>query len=220
MFNLFFIHNIVKILYVNFRFLPFKQAIKFPIDIYGKLRVVDCSGKLCINGNIRPGMIKLGSQGRDMFPLDPVILDIRGNLCLNGSFYIGCGSTIRVEAGASMSIGAKSRFGAQSILFCEDSITVGSQVGGSWRCQLMDTDRHEVRNVNTGIVYSSHKPIVIGNNVWIGNNVSINKGTVIPDNTIVSSHSLCNKNYSYIPPFSVIGGIPAKVLSTGKQRVW
>ena len=84
----------------------------------------------------------------------------------------------------------------------------------------MDTDRHEIRDVNTGTVYPSHKPIVIGDNVWIGNNVSINKGTVIPDNTIVSSHSLCNKNYSYIPPFSVIGGIPAKVLSTGKQRVW
>lgn len=165
-------------------------------------------------------MIKLGSQGRDMFPLDPVILDIRGTLCFNGSFYIGCGSTIRVESGASMSIGPKSRFGAQSILFCEDNIKIGSQVEGSWRCQLMDTDRHEIRDVNTGAIYPSHKPIVIGDNVWIGNNVCINKGTVIPDNTIVASNSFCNKNYSDVAPFSVIGGIPAKVVSSGKQRVW
>ena len=128
--NSIFIHNIIKIIYVNFHFLPFKQAIKFPIDVYGKLRVVGNSGKLCINGTIRPGMIKLGSQGRDMFPLDPVILDIRGTLCFNGSFYIGCGSTIRIEPGANMSIGTKSRFGAQSILFCEDNIKIGSQVGG------------------------------------------------------------------------------------------
>ena len=215
-----FLHNIFYILYLNFKFLPFKQAVKFPIDIYGKLRVVDCSGKLCINGTIRPGMIKLGSQGRDMFPLDPVILDIRGELSFNGHFYIGCGSTIRVENNAKMSIGANSRFGAQTILFCEERINIGAQVGGSWRCQVMDTDRHEIKNLNTGVIPPSHKPIEIGDNVWIGNNVSINKGTVIPDNTIVSSHSLCNMNYSDIPPFSVIGGIPAKVLSTGKQRVW
>jgi len=220
MFNFIFLHNITKIIYVNFHFLPIRQAIKFPIDVYGKLRVVGNSGKLCINGNVRPGMIKLGSQGRDMFPLDPVILDIRGSLCFNGPFYIGCGSTIRVEAGAVMSIGPKSRFGAQSILFCEDKIIIGSQVGGSWRCQLMDTDRHEIRNLDTGVLSPSRKPIVIGDNVWIGNNVCINKGTVIPDNIIVSSNSLCNKNYSEVSPFSIIGGIPAKVLSSSKQRIW
>ena len=54
MFNSIFLHNIIKIIYVNFHFLPFKQAIKFPIDVYGKLRIVGNSGKLCINGTIRP----------------------------------------------------------------------------------------------------------------------------------------------------------------------
>ncbi|MBR4379812.1 MAG: acyltransferase [Bacteroidaceae bacterium] len=220
MFKSLFLHNIIKIVYINFHFLPFRQAIKFPIDIYGKLRIVNDSGKICINGNIRPGMIKLGSQGRDMFPLDPVILDIRGSLCFNGSFYIGCGSTIRVENGANLSIGTNSRFGAQSILFCEDSIKIGSQVGGSWRCQVMDTDRHEIRNLNTGVISPSHKPIEIGDNVWIGNNVFINKGTRIPANIIIASKSLCNKDYSNVPAFSVLAGIPAKVVASDKQRIW
>lgn len=220
MFKSFFIHNIIKIIYVNFYFLPFKQAIKLPIDIYGKLRVVGKTGKIQILGDIKPGMIKLGSQGRDMFPLDPVILDVRGNLSFKGSFCIGCGSTIRIEEGAFLSIDSNSRFGAQTILFCEDRIEIGHQVIGSWRYQLMDTDRHEIRDINTGTIFPFHKPIVIGNNVWIANNVCINKGTVIPDNIIVSSHSLCNKNYSEVSSFSVIGGIPAKVLSTGKQRIW
>ena len=147
-----FLHNIFYIFYLNFKFLPFKQACRLPIDVYGKLRLVGKSGKLNIIGDIRPGMIKFGSQGRDMFPLDPVVLDIRGSLCFNGSFYIGCGSTIRVENGANLSIGTNSRFGAQSILFCEDSIKIGSQVGGSWRCQVMDTDRHEIRNLNTCVI--------------------------------------------------------------------
>ena len=215
-----FLHNIFYIIYLNFKFLPFKQACRLPIDVYGKLRLVGKSGKLNIIGDIRPGMIKFGSQGRDMFPLDPVILDIRGSLCFNGSFYIGCGSTIRVENNAKMSIGANSRFGAQTILFCEERINIGAQVEGSWRCQLMDTDRHEIIDRKNNTVLQSCKPIEIGDNVWIGNNVFINKGTKIPDNIIIASKSLCNKDYSSVPAFSVIAGIPAKVVSSDKQRIW
>lgn len=215
-----FIHNYLKILYVNFYFLPFKQAIKFPIDIYGKLRIIGRRGKLTINGPVKTGMIKFGSQGRDMFPLDPVILDIRGSLNFYGKFHIGCGSTVRVENDAILSIGDNSRFGAQTVLFCEDRIDIGSQVEGSWRCQIMDTDRHEIMEQESGIVQDSHLPIKVGNNVWLGNNVFLNKGTVIPNETIIASNTLCNKDYSDISPFSVLGGIPAKVISSAKQRIW
>ena len=215
-----FLHNIFYIIYLNFKFLPFKQACRLPIDVYGKLRLVGKSGKLNIIGDIRPGMIKLGSQGRDMFPLDPVILDIRGELTFNGFFYIGCGSTIRVEDNAKMSIGADSRFGAQTILFCEERINIGAQVEGSWRCQLMDTDRHEIIDRKNNTVLQSCKPIEIGDNVWIGNNVLINKGTRIPDNIIIASKSLCNKDYSNVPAFSVLAGMPAKVVASDKQRIW
>ena len=215
-----FLHNIFYIFYLNFKFLPFKQACRLPIDVYGKLRLVGKSGKLNIIGDIRPGMIKFGSQGRDMFPLDPVILDIRGSLCFNGSFYIGCGSSIRVENNAKMSIGANSSFGAQTILFCEERINIGAQVEGSWRCQLMDTDRHEIIDRKNNTVLQSCKPIEIGDNVWIGNNVLINKGTRIPDNIIIASKSLCNKDYSNVPAFSVLAGMPAKVVASDKQRIW
>lgn len=44
------------------------------------------------------------------------------------------------------------------------------------------------------------------------------KGTVIPDHTIVSSNSLCNKDYSDVPQFSIIGGIPARLISCNKKR--
>jgi acetyltransferase-like isoleucine patch superfamily enzyme len=215
-----FLHNIFYIFYLNFKFLPFKQACRLPIDVYGKLRLVGKSGKLNIIGDIRPGMIKFGSQGRDMFPLDPVILDIRGSLCFNGSFYIGCGSTIRVENNAKMSIGANSRFGAQTILSCEERINIGAQVEGSWRCQLMDTDRHEIIDRKNNTVLQSCKPIEIGDNVWIGNNVLINKGTRIPDNIIIASKSSCNKDYSNVPAFSVLAGMPDKVVAADKQRLW
>ena len=56
-----FVHNFLKILIVNFRFLPFKQAIHLPIDVYGKLRILSYKGDIRIETNaLRPGMIKLG----------------------------------------------------------------------------------------------------------------------------------------------------------------
>lgn len=220
MFKNLFVHNILAMIYVNFHFLPFKQAMKLPIDVYGKLRIVGNSGTLQINGDIRSGMIKFGSQGRDMFPLDPVILDIRGCLSFDGSFYIGCGSTIRVEEDACLKFGKQTRFGAQSLFFCEKSITIGNQVEGSWRCQVMDTDRHRIEDMNSGSILEDTKPIAIGDNVWIGNGVTINKGTIIPDNTIVASVSLCNKDYSREGKYNVLGGVPAHVVSKNKKRVW
>lgn len=146
-------------------------------------------------------MIKIGFQGREMFPLNPVIMDVRGHLDFSGRFYIGCGSTIRVEPQAKLSIGNGSRMGANGLIFCEDTISIGENVEMSWNCQLMDTDRHEIEDITTHQVYPSHVPIHIGDNVWIGNHVCINKGCAIPDDTIVTSNSLCNKNYSFLPPF-------------------
>lgn len=221
MFKNFFVHNWYAILYFNFKMLPLKQAIRLPFDFYGKVRFLNLKGKVRLNANqLRTGMIKIGSQGRDMFALNPVILDIRGEIDINGYFYIGCGSTIRVEPNSKLTLGNKSRLGANSIIFCEDSITIGTNVEFSWDCQLMDTDRHEIRDVVTGKVFPSHAPIKVGDNVWVGNHVAINKGSNIPENTIVASYSLCNKDYSNIPLFSVLGGIPAKVIGSNKSRIW
>lgn len=216
-----FLHNWLAIIYFNFKILPFKQAIHLPFDFYGKIRFVNLKGKISLNVNtIHPGMIKIGSQGTDMFPLNPVILDIRGNIIFNGYFYIGCGSTIRVEPTATLLIGNSSRIGANSLIFCEEEISIGNNVEFSWNCQVMDTDRHYIQDIVTKKIYPSKAPIVIRNNVWIGNHVSINKGCIIPDNTIVASNSLCNKDYSSIACYSVIGGYPAKQIASNKVRIW
>ena len=220
MFKNLFLHNWFAILYFNFKMLPFKKAIFIPFDFYGSVRFISLKGKVCLDTNrIRPGMIKLGSQGRDMFPLNPVVLDIRGILRFKGSFKLGCGSTIRVEPNAELCMGVNSRVGANCLVFCEDKIQIGDNVGMSWYSQIMDTDTHSVINVKTTEIGKRKSPVVIGANTWIGNHVIINKGCVLPRGTIVASMSLCNKNYmELIPDYSLIGGVPAKLLKTDVKR--
>ena len=46
-------------------------------------------------------------------------------------------------------------------------------------------------------------------------------GTKLPDRVIVTSNSLLNKDYtSSIPSYSLIGGIPAKLLRTNVRRIY
>jgi maltose O-acetyltransferase len=51
--------------------------------------------------------------------------------------------------------------------------------------------------------------IIIGDYVWIGANVFICDGVTIGENSIIGANSVVTHD---IPPNSVCGGIPAKVL--------
>jgi acetyltransferase-like isoleucine patch superfamily enzyme len=51
--------------------------------------------------------------------------------------------------------------------------------------------------------------IIIGSDVWIGTGVTILSGVSIGDGSIIYNNTLVNKS---VPPFSVVGGYPCKVL--------
>lgn len=55
----------------------------------------------------------------------------------------------------------------------------------------------------------SDKPIIIGNGVWIGMRCLILDGVTIGDGAIVAAGAVVTKD---VPPFAVVGGVPAKVL--------
>jgi virginiamycin A acetyltransferase len=51
--------------------------------------------------------------------------------------------------------------------------------------------------------------IVIGNDVWLGFEALVLAGVNIGDGAIIASRSVVNKD---VPPFSIVGGIPARVI--------
>jgi acetyltransferase-like isoleucine patch superfamily enzyme len=52
-------------------------------------------------------------------------------------------------------------------------------------------------------------PIIIEDDVWIGTGAIILKGVRIGEGAIIASGALVNKN---VPSYSIVGGVPAKVL--------
>lgn len=56
-----------------------------------------------------------------------------------------------------------------------------------------------------------YAPINIGNHVWIGSNATILPGVTIGDWAVVAAGAVVTKD---VPPYTVVGGVPAKVLKT------
>ena len=58
-------------------------------------------------------------------------------------------------------------------------------------------------------ILKSKGRITIQDNVWIGDNAVILSGVTIGEGAIVGANSVVTKD---VPPFTVVGGVPARII--------
>lgn len=213
--------KLLKTLYFNFRLCKFKDALKCPIFIYGRTRMWSLSGTVeFVTHKIESGMIRWGYDWGFRSNGDSVIR-IEGTVKFGGKCLIVKACNIAVFSGAELIIGDGGEITENVLIYCQKSIIIGNNCSITYQTSIMDTDFHYMLNTETKEISTKAVPIIIGNNVWIGNRASIKKGTIIPNNTTVAaSYSVLTKDYSVIPPHSVLGGCPAKVIATSVSRTW
>lgn len=208
-------------LYLNLRCLPLRDALHFPVWVFGRPRLMNLCGRIEIKGEVRSGMVwfnhviigspsNMGAQSE---------LNIAGTLIFHGKARIRTGCRIVVDSDAVLEIGKGLIMGDFINIGCAKSIRIGDYARMAHRSQIFDTNYHYVANLNKGIVPPLSRPVVIGDHCWICNTAAISAGAVVPSNTIVSSNSLVNKDFSDIPPYSIIGGCPAKLIGSGFRLV-
>lgn len=211
----------IKSIWLNFKVLPFKQAIILPITLYSKTIFRNLSGNIIIdNEHIIHNMIKLGADWWYPATARPQVMwSIYGTLIFKGLISFPQGTYLHVGENGVLQFGTKGTFlGTDSKVICFDRIIIGDNTEITWGCQIYDTSFHYVEI--DGETKELTAPIIIGNNVWIGNNTTVTKGVTIPDWSIVTSHSLVNKDLRQYGEHCMFAGRPASLKKQRATRIF
>lgn len=216
--------RLFKTAYVNFRTLPFKQAVKWPIFIYGRVKLYNLSGQIEIRGPVERGMIKFGyRKGYFSGPKGSAMLFLAQNakLIFNGPCVFDYDYAIRITENGIVRIGTYCRFGNDTKIYCEENIEIGAFSRFPFGTCIMDTNYHYMMDLSSGTVHKQSSPIRIGAYNWIGNTSQIMKGTKTPDWCTVASKSFLNKDYTQSNQENVlIAGHPAKIIKENYVRIF
>ena len=131
-----------------------------------------------------------------------------------GSFIVGAGVEFRrdfvceIQGDGRVEIGDGAIFTYGCVIQCSTSVEVGAGAMIGQHCQIVDGN-HRFRDPNVPFLEQGYdfQPIRIGAQAAI-----LSKCTIIADvgeRAVVAAHSVVTKP---IPPFSLAGGVPAKVL--------
>jgi len=125
-------------------------------------------------------------------------------LYINNVFRIYSDSKVYINKDAKLILGS-GYINSGLNLSCFEKIEIGEKVVISENVTIRDSDNHQI----TSHEHIKTAPILIKDHVWIGINVTILKGVTIGEGAIIAANSLVTKD---VPNFSMVGGVPAKVL--------
>lgn len=215
-----------RTVYFNFRTLPFRQAVKFPIFIYGKVRLFGLNGNVRFeNTSIKRGMVKIGINADSFSLFDHsgfVQLGAKSSMIVfEGPASISINAKIRVVAG-ELRLGKYAYIGEGVRIVCNGStIHIGAYSRIAFETIIMNSGFHHVYNSNKKNVTRATRPIHIGQYSWIGNRSTLSAGAAIKDFTIVCAGSLVNRDFTQTEGENqMLGGSPAKVICCGMKRIF
>jgi len=202
---------IPKSLYVNLRLLPFNQAIKLPLIVSNKAKLVSLNGSVKLD-KVKTGLVRIGFTGADMidYRYSRTMLQIDGVLSVKGKVKIGKGTRLIVTG--DLDLGSNFIATGDNTIICEKKMSIGNDCMFAWESVVMDTDQHSIFD-ETGELLNKEEKVVIGNNVWLGARSFVLKNAVIKDGCIVGANTTLTKSID--EPNIVIAGAPSKKIKEG-----
>lgn len=143
----------------------------------------------------------------------------KGGITIGGNFSIGrnsiieCTGVIR-ELGEELIIGDNVGIAANAFIAMRGKLEIGDNTifgpGVSIHCE-----NHNFSDLETPIRLqgATRKGVKIGKDCWIGSKAVILDGVTIGDHVIVAAGAVVTKD---VPDYSIVGGVPAKVIKTRK----
>lgn len=137
-----------------------------------------------------------------------------GRMILGRWVHLGDDNRVRCHEG-NLVIGDKCVFGRDNTVNAYLDIEIGAgSIISDW-VYICDFD-HVTEDIyqpikDQGIVKS---PVRIGPDVWVGTKVTVLRGTTIGHGSVLGAHSLVRGE---VPPFSVMGGVPARIIKNRRE---
>lgn len=167
-------------------------------------------------------MIKIGRKTKihDKVKIDALSFDgvfIGENCVIGENSKIECTGSLQ-NLGKGLKIGDRTTFGSDCYFGAAGGIEIGDDVVAGQYIRF-HSENHNYKDLNLLIKEQgvTHKGIKIGNNCWIGAGVVFLDGAQLGDGCVVAANAVVNCKYENN---SIIGGVPAKVISKrGEKRV-
>lgn len=143
--------------------------------------------------------------GRKPFPK---IINEGGSIITeNCQFYSGV--RIEVSKNAKVVIGKGTYINRNTLIHAGELVKIGKNCRISWDVIIMDENGHDIPGTQNA------KPVIIDDEVWIGCRAIILRGVQIGQGAIIAAGSVVSKS---VPAYSVVGGVPAKLLYQLKPK--
>lgn len=209
--------NIPATLRFNIQAFGWAKGLRLPVLIYGKIKIKSI-GNIRLHCKVRRRLIVIGANYETVVAPYTMFCNT-GSVEVYGRVYINYGTTF-INQGTVVFRGSN-LIGNKSDVYIHQLLDIGYNCSFGFETHISDTDHHFVVDVNTHRVTRNTLPIIIGNFNWYGSCCFIKKGTITPDYLIVASpYSMLSKDYSSLPPYTVLAGCPAKPLKQGIQRIY
>ncbi|MCL2912271.1 sugar O-acetyltransferase [Shewanella corallii] len=128
----------------------------------------------------------LAAMGEESLIRPPFCCEFGKNIRVGRNSFLNCGVTML--DGAPITLG--------------DNVMVGPNV-------QFYTASHSLNHLERRSWATFCKPITVEDDVWIGGNAVIHYGVTIGARSVVAANSVVNRD---VPPDSLVGGTPAKVI--------
>ena len=146
----------------------------------------------------------------------PVSTQFDGPVHLAGRVRLDMGEHCRLgraiffeTCGGRIALGSHVRINGGGVLVSYSSISIGNHCLIGEYVSIRDADHGTEPGAPMRTQTHVSAPIVIGDDVWIARGAVILKGVTIGNGAVVAANSVVNCD---VPPDTVVGGIPAKVL--------
>lgn len=208
---------LIPSLFFNFRHLPFHQAKKLPIWVY-KMRCLSQKGSIIIDSErIYTGMIQLGFLQVATYPNNGITWRNKGKVIFKGRCKIGNDCYVIIGKQGKIIFGDGCRINAGSKIVSMCGISIGRNTLFGWGNIIIDSNFHNLYDMDKKKYKRVFSPIVIGDDNWFTSQCFVMPGVNTPERCIFGARSIVTRGGQY-ESYCVHGGSPIHVLSRNVMR--